>query len=73
MVEGYPGLVVHGPLLAQLLMHFAERELGELTRFSFRATAPLFHGERAELCWRDGGALWVRGPDERLCMTAEAG
>ncbi|MEM8577911.1 MAG: MaoC family dehydratase N-terminal domain-containing protein [Pseudomonadota bacterium] len=65
-VEGYDGLVVHGPLLAQLLM----LEAGPLERFSFRATAPLMHHEAAILC-RDGAQMWVRGPDGRLCMRAE--
>lgn len=74
-VEGYPGLVVHGPLLAQHLMLMAEGMLGRLARFGFRATAPLFDFEQAEFCARpegEGLALWVRGPDGRLCMTAEA-
>lgn len=70
-VEGYGGLVVHGPLLAQLLMLMAQDALGSLQSFSFRATAPLTHFEHAELC-RKGQTLWVRGPDGRLCMTAEA-
>ncbi len=71
-VEGYEGLVVHGPLLAQLLMLMAERRLGALRRFSFRATAPLMHFETAELCWGEGNSAWVRGPDGRQCMMAEA-
>lgn len=70
-VEGYGGLVVHGPLLAQLLMLMAKRHLGPLERFAFRATAPLMHFETAELCLKDR-ALWVRGPDGRQCMTATA-
>lgn len=70
-VEGYDGLVVHGPLLAQHLMLMAERDLGPLTDFSFRATSPLMHHEAATLC-RKGRELWVRGPDGRLCMTASA-
>ncbi|MEL6451216.1 MAG: acyl dehydratase [Pseudomonadota bacterium] len=70
-VEGYDGLVVHGPLLAQHLMLMAEAALGPLTTFSFRATAPLMHHEAATLCWA-GRDLWVRGPDGRLCMQAEA-
>jgi len=70
-VEGYGGLVVHGPLLAQLLILKAERELGPLTGFSFRATAPVLHMQGAELC-RKGDALWVRGHDGRLCMEAMA-
>jgi 3-methylfumaryl-CoA hydratase len=70
-VEGYKGLVVHGPLLAQLLMLKAVRELGELKSFTFRATTPLVHSEQAILC-RHGTSLWVRGPDGRLCMEATA-
>ena len=70
-VEGYDGLVVHGPLLAQHLMLMAERALGPLGAFTFRATAPLMHHETATLC-RKGRALWVRAPDGRLCMTASA-
>ena len=70
-VEGYDGLVVHGPLLAQHLMLMAEGELGPLTAFSFRATAPLMHHEAAVLC-RKGRELWVRGPDGRQCMAARA-
>ena len=70
-VEGYPGLVVHGPLLAQLLMLMANRHLGRLKTFTFRATAPLMDFEPATLCQK-GTMLWVRGPDGRQCMAAEA-
>jgi len=70
-VEGYAGLVVHGPLLAQLLMLMAERQLGPLLAFRFRATAPVMDFEQVTLC-RRGTAMWVRGPDGRLCMEAEA-
>jgi 3-methylfumaryl-CoA hydratase len=71
-VEGYGGLVVHGPLLAQLLMLLAEDRLARpLRTFVYRATAPLMDHERATLCWKDG-TLWVRGPDGRQCMIAEA-
>jgi 3-methylfumaryl-CoA hydratase len=70
-VEGYAGLVVHGPLLAQHLILMAQRELGVLQSFDFRATAPLMDFETATLCWCDGSA-WVRGPDGQQCMLAEA-
>lgn len=69
--EGYDGLVTHGPLLAQLLMLMAERQIGPLTEFTFRAASPLMDHETATLC-RNDGALWVRGPDGRLCMSATA-
>lgn len=68
-VEGYDGLVVHGPLLAQLLMLKAARQ-APLRRFAFRGTAALMDFETADLC-QDGARMWVRGPDGRLCMTAE--
>ena len=44
-VEGYPGLVVHGPLIASLLLGFAETVVGagaRVTRFDFRAKRPTF-------------------------------
>lgn len=73
--EGYAGLVVHGPLLAQYLMLIAEDMLGQLNRFDFRATAPLMDGELAQFCARrtgDGLSLWVRAEDGRQCLQAEA-
>ncbi|MDQ2094049.1 MaoC family dehydratase N-terminal domain-containing protein [Rhodobacteraceae bacterium 10Alg 79] len=70
-VEGYAGLVTHGPLLAQLLMLMAQEELGSLKRFAFRATSPLTLPDPATLC-RKGTRLWVRAPDGRQCMQAEA-
>ena len=69
-IEGYAGLVVHGPLLAQHLMLFAEQNSGPLRGFQFRATAPLMDFEKATLC-QNGHRLWVRGPDGRQCMQAE--
>lgn len=44
--EGYPGLVVHGPLTATRLHRYATRRLGRApARFEFRAVAPLFCGQ----------------------------
>jgi 3-methylfumaryl-CoA hydratase len=43
--EGYSGLVVHGPLQATQLMHFAEQIAKErIKTFSFRGLAPLIQG-----------------------------
>ncbi|QYK43391.1 MAG: acyl dehydratase [Paracoccaceae bacterium] len=70
--EGYRGVVVHGPLLAQHLMLLAVERMGRLARFAFRATAPLILGETASLCAADN-RFWVEGPEGRLCMTADAG
>jgi 3-methylfumaryl-CoA hydratase len=44
-VEGYPGLVVHGPLIATLLLGYVENEIaaGRFIRaFEFRANRPTF-------------------------------
>ncbi len=42
--EGYPALVVHGPLTALLLLGSANIRAVEGRAFAFRATAPLFSG-----------------------------
>lgn len=69
-VEGYDGLVVHGPFIAQLLMLFVEDNAGTLTRFAYRATSPLMHTERATLCMQ-GRNVWAKGPDGRQLMLAD--
>lgn len=73
-VEGYAGLVVHGPLIAQMLLAEAEAR-GPVATFSFRAASPAFDFEDITLCRRQDNsvtALWARGPDGRLIMSAEA-
>ncbi len=69
--EGYPGLVVHGPLLATRLACLAAERLGTLRAFSYRATAPLFLGDAAWLCRADD-RWWAEGPGGRRCMAATA-
>ncbi len=45
-VEGYDGLVVHGPLQATLMLNLAADVMGEVpARFDYRALAPLVAGE----------------------------
>ena len=45
-VEGYPSLVVHGPLLALLLLEMPRRQRPEpVTRFEFRLRRPVFVGQ----------------------------
>ena len=53
-VEGYPGLVVHGPLVATLLLDLLRRELprATLARFEFRARRPAFDGRTLVLAGR---------------------
>lgn len=49
-VEGYPGLVVHGPLTSMLLAGFVEARTGRrLAGWTFKATAPLFAGRPVTL------------------------
>lgn len=47
VTEGYPGLVVHGPYVATLLMdHYLRQHAGEpISSFQFRAQRPIFEGE----------------------------
>ena len=74
-VEGYPGLVVHGPLTATLLLNWATDLFGPIRRFSFRAVAPAFAGEILTLVARqdaDGIALAALGPTGAECIKANA-
>ncbi len=49
-VEGYPGLVVHGPFTAAKLLGHARKRLGKApATFSFRALAPLFVSQEVKL------------------------
>jgi 3-methylfumaryl-CoA hydratase len=44
-VEGYPGLVVHGPLIATMLLEFLQAQVApgrRVERFEFRALRPTF-------------------------------
>jgi 3-methylfumaryl-CoA hydratase len=76
-VEGYPDLVVHGPLIATLLIDLCRRQLGHqsLAQFSFRAQAPAFVNEALHLVGnRDGEQLTLAalGGDGRMVMSATA-
>ena len=75
--EGYPGLVVQGPLMATLLLNLAANELGanKLSRFSFRGQSPAFANDAIYLVGNQGHeniALAVLGNDGREIMTAQA-
>ncbi|HET8744520.1 MAG TPA: MaoC family dehydratase N-terminal domain-containing protein, partial [Ramlibacter sp.] len=66
-VEGYPGLVVHGPLIATLLADLARRQRPEasLRSFSFRAVRPTFDLHPFRVCGKpsaDGRSaqLWAQ-------------
>jgi 3-methylfumaryl-CoA hydratase len=74
-VEGYAGLVVHGPLIATLLMdHFLRRfPASAVQAFTFRAERPLFDASPMELCLaqNDSGAeLWANDSTGAVAMSA---
>lgn len=77
-VEGYPGLIVHGPLIATLLLEaFRQADPDKrITRFSFRAVGPLFDIHRFDVCGRitgpDSAELWT-DENGRLTMKAVVG
>ena len=76
-VEGYPDLVVHGPLTAMLLAQRARTWLGHApARFEFRATAPAFVDQRLWLTGEptdNGIELRAVRADTTTVMTAQVG
>jgi 3-methylfumaryl-CoA hydratase len=80
-VEGYPGLVVHGPLLATLLLDLVRRHTDRpIRRFEFKAMRPTFEcaDQRIlRLCGEpetDGNSvrLWAQDHEGWLTMQAQA-
>ena len=77
--EGYPGLIVHGPLIATLLMDLARRQQKNkrMLAFSFRAVSPVFDIASFYINGRsydDGrmAQLWASKHDGSLAMKADA-
>jgi 3-methylfumaryl-CoA hydratase len=77
-VEGYPGLVVHGPLLATLLADLARRERPDarVTGFSFRAVRPTSDQHPFRVCGMPtpdgrGARLWAQDHEGWLTMQAD--
>lgn len=75
-IEGYPALVVHGPLIAMRLCAFAGKIAGrELATFTFRGEAPAFVGQELRLVGAcDGSNISVRAEraDGVTAMSANA-
>lgn len=75
-VENYPGLVVHGPLQALLLMEAARRHQPgrRPAGFVYRGVRPLFHFDRLRLMGRapstDGQELLAANGDGAVTMQA---
>ena len=77
--EGYPGLIVHGPLIATLLLELLSAHVlaAAVRSFAFRAAGPLFDTAPFTLNGRTeadqaGARLWAAGPRGELAMSATA-
>ena len=77
-VEGYPGLVVHGPLLATMLLDLARRSKPNdfQKKFSFRAMAPLFSGTSFTVsgepnAQETAAKLWICNSRGQIAMQSE--
>jgi len=78
-VEGYPGLVVHGPLIATLLVDLLRRNRPDtiLRQYRFRALKPLYDTASFHTCGRPDEAarscnLWTQDADGAVTFEAVA-
>lgn len=74
--EGYPGLVVHGPFLATLLIHFFKQEYPTKTiqSFDFRAVNPVFDFNEFSVCGdvqAQSAELWIEKENNQIAMKAK--
>ncbi|MBC8745996.1 3-methylfumaryl-CoA hydratase [Paraburkholderia sp. WC7.3g] len=77
--EGYPDLVVHGPLIATLLLDLLSRSLPDavVREYAFKAVRPTFLGHSLSVCGQlsPGGKsveLWAKDHEGWLTMSARA-
>jgi 3-methylfumaryl-CoA hydratase len=77
--EGYPALVVHGPLTATLLVDLVTRSAPDedVASFSFKAVNPLFDNAPFQVCAArlpdtDEVRLWAVNEAGVLCVEATA-
>jgi 3-methylfumaryl-CoA hydratase len=75
-VEGYAGLVVHGPLIATLLVDLFRRHHpgADIRRYAFKAVRPIFDIDRFTVCGKPSEerrhALWARNGSGALAMES---
>ena len=72
-VEGYDGLVVHGPIQATLLLNLAASQTGSTpVRFTYRGTAPAIAGTDLLVCRGSGdpAKFWTQSPAGLIHMEA---
>lgn len=75
-VEGYPNLVIHGPLIATLLLDIYVKQQQPLHWFRYRAKSPLFLPHSFTVNGKNDGEstqLWASNHEGGLAMEAEAG
>ena len=77
--EGYPGLIVHGPMIATLLLDLLRHQIpdAEVMRYEFRAIRPVFDINHFFVCGEpqaDGKTirLWAKDHEDWLTMEATA-
>ncbi|MCA9998357.1 MAG: hypothetical protein KDE56_21490, partial [Anaerolineales bacterium] len=70
--EGYPDLVVHGPLTATLLLDLFYRQYPgkRITSFSYRGVSPLFNPQPFTVHGTAGGQAWASNASGGLAMSA---
>jgi 3-methylfumaryl-CoA hydratase len=76
-VEGYPGLVVHGPLIATLLVDLVRRHRPDasIRSFQFKAVRPTFDLHPFQVCGQpseDGRTIRLWSHDHEGCLTMQA-
>jgi 3-methylfumaryl-CoA hydratase len=76
-VEGYPGLIVHGPLIATLLLDLVRRHApgSRVSAFRFKAVRPTFDLHPFRVAGRREGdtvRLWAQDHEGWLTMDASA-
>jgi 3-methylfumaryl-CoA hydratase len=75
-VEGYPGLIFHGPLQAALLVEFAAKLKGKApAKFTYRGVQPLFEGTEFSVNANPSGnglELWTANADKQPTMKGTA-
>ena len=76
--EGYPGLIVHGPLVATLLAELLRKQKprARWLSFRFKALAPMIDNQVLRLCGKAINAttyeLWAENDQGSMNMTAQA-
>jgi 3-methylfumaryl-CoA hydratase len=76
-VEGYPGLIFHGPLQAALIVEFAAKLHGGIApkKFSYRGVQPLFEGGEFSINANEtstGMELWIANAGGQPTMKGTA-